>query len=52
MGIIAGVEGSTGPAGLLPLTPCCQHVTDLTVEVGEGGQSIKYQVLDPFDGVP
>ena len=52
VGIVAGVEGSAGPAGLLPPTPCCQHVTHLAVEVGEGGQTIEYQVLDPLDGVP
>lgn len=52
VGVVTGVEGGAGPAGLLPLTSCCQHVTHLAVEVGEGGQSVEYQVMDPFDGVP
>lgn len=51
MGVIAGVEGSAGPAGLLSLAPCRQHITHLAVEVGVGGQPVKDQVLDPFDGV-
>lgn len=51
VGVEPGVEGGAGPAGLLPLTSCRQHVAHLAVEVGEGGQPVKYQVLDPFDGV-
>lgn len=52
VGVEPGVEGGAGPAGLLPLTSRRQHVTHLAVEAGEGGQPVKYQVLDPFDGVP
>lgn len=50
--VVARVECRAGPAGLLPLSFCCQNVTHLAIEVWEGGQSIKYQVLDPFDCVP
>lgn len=52
MGIVTGVDGGAGPAGVLPLRPRCQHVAYLAVEVGEGWQSIKDEVTDPFDGVP
>lgn len=52
VGIVTRVQGSAGPAGLLRSTARCEHVTHLAVEMRERGQSIKYQVLDPFDGVP
>lgn len=52
MGVVAGVDGRAGPAGLLPPRPRRQHVAHLAVEVGEGRQSIKEQVPDAFDGVP
>lgn len=50
--VVARIKGSACPAGLLPLTPGLQHVTHLAVEMGEGGQSVKYQVPDSFDGIP
>lgn len=52
VGVVAGVKGSAGPAGLLALAPRRQHVAHLAVKVGVGGQSVEYQVLDPIDGVP
>lgn len=52
LGVVARVKGSASPAGRLPLTSGCQHVAHLAVKVGVGGQSIEYQVLDAFDGVP
>lgn len=48
----ARVQGHARPTCFLPLSPRCEHVAHLAVEMRVGGKAVEYQILNPFDGVP
>lgn len=52
LGVVLGIEHSTGPRGLLSSTGGSQHITDFTVEVRICWQFVEYQVPDAFYCVP